>query len=162
MPFAFLAGQSAASKVLVTAMISMFPFIELRGAIPIGVSLGLNVWTAMLISIIANLIPVPFIILFIRRIFDWLSTKSGWWKKVIDKRSEKTLRYKDRLYKSVLVGLAVFVAIPLPGTGAWSGALLAALLDIRLKSAFPAISVGVVVAGFLVAGITHGFTAIFS
>ncbi len=162
MPLAFLAGQSAASKVLVTAMISMFPFVELRGAIPIGVSLGLNVWTAMLISIIANLIPVPFIILFIRRIFDWLSTKSGWWKKVIDKRSEKTLRYKDRLYKSVLVGLAVFVAIPLPGTGAWSGALLAALLDIRLKSAFPAISVGVVVAGFLVAGITHGFTAIFS
>ena len=161
MPFAFLAGQSVASMVLVTAGVAMLPFIELRGAIPIGVSLGLNVWVSTLISVIANLIPVPFIIIFIRRIFDWLSTKSDWWKRVIDKRTEKTLRYKHRLYKSVIVGLAVFVAIPLPGTGAWTGALLAALLDIRLKSAFPAISAGVIVAGFLVAGITHGFTTLF-
>ncbi len=139
----------------------MLPFIELRGAIPIGVSFGLNVWVSTLIAIIANLIPVPFIIVFIRRIFDWLRTKSDWWKRIIDKRTEKTLRYKHKLYKSVIVGLAVFVAIPLPGTGAWTGALLAALLDIRLKSAFPAISAGVVIAGFLVAGITHGFTTLF-
>ena len=162
MQFAFLAGQSEISKMLVTAAVSMLPFIELRGAIPLGVSFGLNIWVSMIIAIIANLIPVPFIIVFIRRVFDWLSTNSSWWKRVIDKRTEKTLQHKEKLYKSVLLGLAIFVAIPLPGTGAWTGALLATLLDIRLKSAFPAIAAGVVAAGFLVAGITFGFTHIFS
>jgi len=160
--FAEWAGETAISKILVTLLVSMLPVFELRGAIPLGVSLGLDVWPATLISVAGNLLPIPFIILFIRRILDWLCTKSSFLKRLIENKIRKTLRHSDKIYKSEVLGLMIFVAIPLPGTGAWTGALLAALLNIRLKVAFPAISAGVLIAAILVSGITYGFQALIS
>lgn len=160
--FAEWAGETALSKILVTLLVSMLPVLELRGAIPLGVSLGLNVLPATLISVVGNMIPVPFIILFIRKILDWLCEKSDLLKKLIENKIRRTLRHSDKLYRSQVLGLIIFVAIPLPGTGAWTGALLAALLNIRLKVAFPAISAGVLVAAVLVSGLTYGFRALIS
>ncbi len=160
MHFAAMAGETAISKMLVTAFVSMLPILELRAAIPLGVSLGLNVWTATLISLIGNILPVPFIIIFIKRILNWLSKKSRFMQKLVDKRVEKTLRHKEKLTKGEFIGLMIFVAIPLPGTGAWTGALLAALLDVRLKTAFTSILLGVIIAGILVSGITFGFASL--
>jgi len=160
--FAEWAGETALSKILVTLLVSMLPVLELRGAIPLGVSLGLNVLPATLISVVGNMIPVPFIILFIRKILDWLCEKSDLLKKLIENKIRRTLRHSDKLYRSQVLGLIILVAIPLPGTGAWTGALLAALLNIRLKVAFPAISAGVLVAAVLVSGLTYGFRALIS
>ncbi|HHU04870.1 MAG TPA: small multi-drug export protein [Clostridiales bacterium] len=148
--------------MLVTLFVSMLPILELRGAIPLAVSLGLDIWPATLISFVGNILPVPFIILFIRRILDWLCEKSDWLKKLIDNKIRKTLKHSNKLYRSEVLGLIILVAIPLPGTGAWTGALLAALLNIRLKVAFPAIAAGVLIAAVLVSGITYGFQALIS
>jgi uncharacterized membrane protein len=160
--FAKWAGETAISKILVTLFVSMLPILELRGAIPLAVSLGLDIWPATLISFVGNILPVPFIILFIRRILDWLCEKSDWLKKLIDNKIRKTLKHSNKLYRSEVLGLIILVAIPLPGTGAWTGALLAALLNIRLKVAFPAIAAGVLIAAVLVSGITYGFQALIS
>ncbi|NLL39367.1 MAG: small multi-drug export protein [Clostridiales bacterium] len=138
----------------------MLPVVELRGAIPIGVAMGLDVRYSFFLALIGNLIPVPFIVLFIRRVLEWLSSKSKWLDRLINKKVEKTLKRSDLVYKSTLLGLMIFVAIPLPGTGAWTGALLAALLNLRLKNAFPAIAFGVLIAGILISVLTHGFKTI--
>lgn len=155
-----LFGDSLFGKSLFTVFVAMLPIVELRGAIPVGVAIGLDVRYTFLLALIGNLIPVPFIILFIRRILEWLRTKSEWLDRVINKKVEKTMKHSDLIYKSKLLGLMIFVAIPLPGTGAWTGALLAALLDLRLKNAFPAILCGVLIAGILISVLTHGFTTI--
>ena len=155
-----LFGDSLFGKSLFTVFVAMLPIVELRGAIPVGVAIGLDVRYTFILALIGNLIPVPFIILFIRRILEWLRTKSEWLDRVINKKVEKTMKHSDLIYKSKLLGLMIFVAIPLPGTGAWTGALLAALLDLRLKNAFPAILCGVLIAGILISVLTHGFTTI--
>ena len=157
-----LLKASEAGKLLITFFISMLPIIELRGAIPIGVSLGLPNLVSMLVSIVGNLVPVPFIILFIRRVFNWLRTKSAWLEHLVERMEKKAFAKKDFLYKWELVGLVLLVAIPLPGTGAWTGALVAAFFSIRMKAAFPAILLGVVIAGILVSGLTFGFTEVFN
>ena len=146
---------------IITFIVAMVPIIELRGAIPIGVGLGMGHWSAMLISIFGNLVPVPFIIIFIRRIFMWMRKKLPKLGGLVDRMEKKVENKKEFMYKWQLIGLVILVAIPLPGTGAWTGALIAALMDIRLKAAFPAIALGVVIAGLLVTGITFGFTEIF-
>ena len=156
-----LLKSSPIGKMLITFIVSMLPIIELRGAIPIGVfSMGLSPITAAVISVIGNLLPVPFIVIFIRRIFLWMQKKSPWLAGIADKLESKALEKGSRLYKGEIIGLIIFVAIPLPGTGAWTGALVAAILGIRLKAALPAITAGVLIAGFLVLGITFGFTQI--
>ena len=134
-------------KYLATFIISMIPVIELRGAIPIGVGLGLSHVEAMGISIIGNMLPVPFIILFIRPIFRWKAKAEGKW---------------DRIHRFQFFALTLFVAIPLPGTGAWTGALIAAVMNMRLRNALPSILLGVMLAGVLVTGLTYGFTSVFA
>ncbi len=148
--------------MLITFVVSMLPIVELRGAIPIGVAMGLSPILSAVISVVGNLLPVPFIIIFIRRIFAWMQKKSPKLASIAERLEKKAISKGDTLYKSELIGLMIFVAIPLPGTGAWTGALIAAILNIRLKSALPAIAAGVVIAGFLVLGITYGFTKIFN
>lgn len=157
-----LFGDSFIGKSLMTFFVAMLPIIELRGAIPVGVALGLDVRYSFFLALLGNLVPVPFIILFIRRILDWLRTKSEWLDRIINKKIEKTMKRSELVYRSALLGLMIFVAIPLPGTGAWTGALLAALLDIRLKNAFPAIALGVLIAGIFISLLTHGFATIIS
>jgi uncharacterized membrane protein len=153
--------SSEIGKMLVTLVVSMLPIVELRGAIPIGVAMGLSPMTAAAISIVGNLLPVPFIILFIRRIFEWMKNKSPRLAAVAGKLEDKALSKGSAFYKGEIIGLLVFVAIPLPGTGAWTGALIAAILNMRLKTAVPTIAAGVLVAGLIIFGITYGFTAIF-
>lgn len=150
-----------AKKVLTTFFVSMVPVIELRGAIPIGVGLGLGHFEAMIISILGNILPVPFIVLFIRNIFAWIRRNLPKLDSMVTKIEEKAHMKSEQVIKWQALGLCIFVAIPLPGTGAWTGALIAALLDIRLRKALPSIALGVVIAGLLITGLTYGFTAIF-
>ncbi len=134
----------------------MLPIVELRGAIPVGVAAGLPLWEAIVISIIGNLIPVPFIIIFIKKIFAWMRTKSEKLNSLVDRMEAKAEGKKDKVVKYEFWGLFAFVAIPLPGTGAWTGSLIAALLDMDLKKAFPPIVLGVCTAGFIISVITYG------
>ena len=157
-----LLGTSFFARCLITFIVSMLPIVELRGAIPIGVGiLGLPIHIAAMISLVGNMLPVPFIILFIRKIFGWMRVRSKRLGAFVDKLERKAKSKGDKLYRGELIGLMVFVAIPLPGTGAWTGALIASLLDIRLKAALPAIGAGVLIAGILVTGITYGFASLF-
>ena len=148
-------------NIIMTFIISMVPVIELRGAIPLGVLNGLDVGTAMIVSIIGNLVPVPFIIIFIRKIFKWMQGHSETLAKIVHKMEEKADKKKDQVLKYEFWGLLILVAIPLPGTGAWTGALVAAMLDMRLTRAFPAILIGVIVAGIIVTVATYGVASIF-
>lgn len=147
-------------NIVMTFIVSMVPVIELRGAIPLGVLNGLDVEIAMLVSILGNLVPVPFIIIFIRKIFKWMQSKYEALAKVVHKMEEKADKKKDQVLKYEFWGLMILVAIPLPGTGAWTGALVAAMLDMQLKRAFPAIALGVLFAGVIVTVATYGVTAI--
>lgn len=162
MPFFETLKQTEAGREFLTFLISMVPVLELRGAIPIGVSMGLDPWKAMVVSILGNMVPVPFIIIFIRKIFGWMKTKSQKLAAWVNKMETRAQNKWEQVHKYELLGLAILVAIPLPGTGAWTGALVAAIMDLRLKHAFPAIFLGVIAAGFIVLGVTSGFTTAFS
>ena len=148
--------DSLIGKIIMTFLISMVPVVELRGAIPIGVAHGLNFWVAIVVSIVGNLVPVPFIIIFIRKIFAWLRTKSAWLNNLVTRLENRALKKTDTVRKFKFWGLFIFVAIPLPGTGAWTGALVAAMLEMRVKDAFPSIALGVLTAGIIVAFVTYG------
>ena len=148
-------------KYLVTLIVSMVPVLELRGAIPIGVGLGLSHFEAMVVSMIGNMLPVRFIILFIRPIFKWMTAKSERLGRLVKKLEAKAEGKWEQVHRYQFFGLAIFVGIPLPGTGAWTGALVAALLDIRMRHAVPAIFLGVVIAGAIVTVLTYGVVQLF-
>lgn len=152
--------NTTAGKILMTFLISMVPVVELRGAIPIATANGLNFWIAILVSIVGNLVPVPFIIIFIRRIFTWMQKRGGWMGRVVDWLEAHAAKKSETVQKWAFWGLVILVAIPLPGTGAWTGSLVAAMLDMPLKKAFPAIALGVVGAGIIVAFVTYGAGAL--
>lgn len=149
-------------RYLLTFLVSMLPVVELRGAIPIGVAAGLGHWQAMIVADIGNMVPVPFIIIFIRQIFAWLRLKSERLERFISKTVTRAEGKWEQVRSYEFIGLVILVAIPLPGTGAWTGALIAALMNMRLKYALPAILLGVIIAGFLVTGITYGFSSVLS
>ncbi len=149
-----------AGKYFATFLVSMIPVIELRGGVPFGVALGLPVSGAFLAALLGNMLPVPFIVLFVRRMFAFIRERIpqlGSWVERLEKRAwEKS----DRVLQYESWGLLLFVAIPLPGTGAWTGALIAALLDMRLKKAVPVIFLGVLIAGVIVTGLTYGVVSL--
>jgi uncharacterized membrane protein len=142
-------------QILMTFLVSMVPFIELRGALPLASGAGLDLLVAFPVAILGNLVPVPFIILFIRHIFNWMKKHMPKLNSLVERLEEKGKSKRDTINKSLFWGLFIFVAIPLPGTGAWTGALIAAMLDIRLKRAFPAIAFGVVTAGTIMAILSY-------
>lgn len=147
-------------KLLLTFGTAMVPVIELRGAIPVGVAAGLPPTLACAAAILGNLLPVPFIMLLVRRIFDWLRDTRFFGPKI--QWLERRAHLKGRLVRKYrLLGLVVLVAIPLPGTGAWTGALVAALLDIRLRNALPAILLGLLIAGGITTAVTLGLFSLF-
>lgn len=148
--------------IILTFLVAMVPVVELRGAIPFGVVRGLNLWTAIIASVLGNLVPVPFIILFIRRIFAWMRAHMPKLDGLVTRMEKKAEKNRAAVEKYAFWGLAILVAIPLPGTGAWTGALVAAMMEMRLKRAFPAIVIGVVIAGVIVSVVTYGAQAIFS
>ena len=146
-------------------LISMVPIIELRGAIPVGFALDIPLWLNFILCAIANFLPVPFILLFIRKILAWMKNvkhldKIALW---IERKAQK---HSDKVMKGVATGLFLFVAIPLPGTGAWTGALVAALFDMRMRYALPAIFLGILAAGVIMSLVTYGlvggFLTVFS
>ena len=152
---------SGGGKFCFTVLVSMIPVVELRGGIPFGVSLGLSVPVAYLAAVIGNLLPIPFIIVYIRRVFQWLRRTFPRLDRMVD-ALERKAHLKGRIitrYK--YLGLALFVAIPLPGTGAWTGALAAAFLDMPLRRAMPAVILGVLTAGIVISILTFGIVNIF-
>ena len=144
--------NSLFGKIILTFLISMVPVLELRGAIPIGVAHGLDYRIAIAVSILGNLLPV----LFIRKIFAWLRTKSERLNGFVTRMEQRALKKSDTVRRARFWGLFIFVVIPLPGTGAWTGSLIAAMLEMRVKEAFPPIALGVVTAGIIVAVVTYG------
>ena len=150
-----LFGESVFGKLMMTFVMAMVPVVELRGAIPLGVAAGLPPAVAAVTAMVGNLVPVPFILLLIRRIFDWLRHTRSFGPTI--EKLERRAHLKGRVVTKYRVpGLILLVGIPLPGTGAWTGALVAALLDIRLKTAIPAIFAGLLIAGTITLGVTMG------
>ena len=148
-------GTGGWHALFMTFLVGMTPVLELRGAIPLGVAAGLPPLTACAAAILGNIVPVPFIMLLVRRVFRWLR-KTAFLGPKID-WLERRAHLKGRLVRRYrLPGLLLLVAVPLPGTGAWTGALVATLLNIRLRHAFPAIAAGVVIAGVLITLLTVG------
>lgn len=146
---------------IITFFMAMVPVVELRGAIPYGVIAGLSVPEAFILAVLGNLAPIPFLVVFTRKVFEWLRTKSEGLDRIVRKLEAKADKNKELVEKYEFFGLMLLVAIPLPGTGAWTGALVAAMMNMRLKRAMPAITVGVIVAGIIVTTLTYGAGALF-
>ncbi len=144
-----------------TVLVSMIPVIELRGGIPFGVGVGLPVWLAYLAAISGNMLPVPFIVVYIRRIFQWMRRHLPRLNHLVTRLEQKAHLKGRMVTKYKYLGLAIFVAIPLPGTGAWTGALAAAFLDMPLRKALPSIFAGVLVAGVAISILTFGVASLF-
>lgn len=138
-----------------TFFTAMIPVVELRGAIPFGIGLGLPPLYAYIAAVLGNLVPAPFIILLIRKIFALLRRVQSF-DSLITRLEKKAEKKGEIIQKYRALGLIILVAIPLPGTGAWTGALAAAFLNIRLCHALPEILLGLMIAGGIVLGISCG------
>lgn len=150
-----LVGLSEAfANYVYVLIISMIPIIELRGAMPVASIIGLPFLPSLIVAIIGNLIPVPFILLLIKKICKWMKTKNALAKipLFLERKVEKN---KDKVTKYGKLGLYLFVAIPLPGTGAWTGALIASFLNFKNKDSFIAIASGVFTAGIIMTVISY-------
>lgn len=141
---------------------SMIPIIELRGAIPLGAGLGLPWWQSYLIAVAGNMVPVPFILLLIRQVLGWMEHSrvaffnriGGWLHRKVDKNRAKIEKYS-------FWGVALFVAIPLPATGAWTGSLVAAMIDMKFWRAMLSALIGVMIAGVIMTLGSYGIVAAF-
>ena len=150
-------------EILIVLLISMIPLIELRGAIPVavGMELGLPEWLVLIIAIIGNILPVPIIYLFARKVLDW--GKDRKWKPFKkfcnfclikgEKAGQKLLK---KAHGGVYFALFLFVAVPIPGTGAWTGTLAASILNLDFKKTIFAIAAGILVAGLIMLGVSLG------
>ena len=142
-------------------LVSMVPVIELRGAVPIGVGMGLPEWAVLLVAIIGNMVPVPFVYKFMRKFLEW-GTQKKWrpLKKFCDFCLKKGTRAGDKLEKKagkgIFVALMLFVGIPVPGTGAWTGTLAASMLDLPYKKSVLAVLCGVLLAGIIMLFLSLG------
>ncbi len=143
---------------LMILALSMTPVLELRASIPYGFANGLPAWETIALSVIGNLILTPFIIVFFRRIIAWLKTIK-FLRKFAEWSERRVLKKKDVIEKYEVIGLAILVAIPLPGTGAWTGAMLAGILGMRLKKALPTIAIGVIIAAVIMTVVSYGLFA---
>ena len=142
---------------------SMIPIIELRGAIPMGAILGLPWWQSYLLSVLGNMIPVPFILLFIKAVLGWMAkSKSKFFNKIAAWLNRKVEKRRDKIEKYSFWGVCFFVAIPLPVTGAWTGSLVAAMIDMKFWKALLSCLFGVMIAGVVMTLISYGAVAIFS
>lgn len=152
--------ETVLRELLMTFGVAMVPVLELRGAIPVGVAAGLPPAAACVTAVLGNLLPVPFIMLLARRVAGWLRGTAFFGPKIA--WLERRAHLKGRIVRKYrLLGLVVLVAVPLPGTGAWTGALVASVLDIRMRDAIPAILLGLVIAGVLITTLTMGLIHLF-
>lgn len=143
---------------LIIFVISLLPILELRGGLIAAALLNIDLWIAWPICIIGNVLPIPFILLFINKIFDWM--KNTRLVKLVNKLEEKAEKNAKKIMKHKNLGLFIFVAIPLPGTGAWTGALVAALFKFKIKDAVISIGLGVLTASVIMSLITYGIPAL--
>lgn len=142
-------------------IVSLLPILELRGGMIAAALLSVPFGRAFWICLLGNLLPLPFILWLIRPFFNWLR-RTKHLKKVADWLERKTEKNKEKVLKYETWGLLIFVAIPLPGTGGWTGALVAAMLDMPMKKSLPAICLGVLVAGAIMSIVTYGLPALFT
>ncbi|MGN0555659.1 MAG: COG2426 family protein [Candidatus Fimenecus sp.] len=140
---------------LTAFVISLLPILECRGGMIAARLLQMPFLKAFVICYLGNMLPIPFIILFIKKIFEFLR-RFKFFEKIIVKLEGKTERNKEKVLRYKSWGLLLFVAIPLPGTGGWTGALMAALLDIDMKRSLPIIALGVFIAGLIMSFVTYG------
>lgn len=152
-------GEHISREALVF-IISLFPILELRGGILASSLLEVTMWKGILISAIGNLVPIPFILFFIKKIFSMLK-KTKLFRPLVEKLEKKAMNKRDQVEKYEFWGLALFVGIPLPGTGAWTGALVASLIDMDIKKAFKAILVGICIAAVIMTLISYGVLGFF-
>ena len=148
------------ATVLQCAVLAMMPVVELRGALPWAITRGLDPWFSFVLCVLFNMVPVPFILLFLNKILAWMETTrrlSGiarWLKERAHKKSETYYKYE-------MLGLFLLVAVPLPGTGAWTGALVASVFGLKMKRAIPPIFLGVAAAGVIMLTISLGAVSVF-
>ncbi len=138
---------------IITFFVSMVPIIELRGAIPIGVGFGGNPWICLVVAIVGNMLPVPFIFFFARKVLLWGKDKKyigKFFTFCIEKGEKGGKKLQAKAGRGLFVALMLFVGIPLPGTGAWTGTLAASFLDMDFKSSTLACMLGVVIAGIII------------
>lgn len=150
-------------KELCVFFCSMIPIIELRGAIPLGAALGLSMWQTFLISIIGNMLPVPIILLFVKKVLEFMSrSKIKFFNKVANWLYAKAEKNRARIEKYAFWGVAIFVGIPLPMTGAWTGTLVAAVINMRFLKAFFSALIGVLMAAVIMTFISYGAVFVFA
>lgn len=148
--------KTTLGKMAATFFLSMLPVTELRLGLPFGITLGLEYWQALLSAVVGNLLPAPLIILFIKQVFSWLrqhASRMDAWLTSLENKAHLKGKNVER-YGSL--GLFLLVAIPLPGTGVWTGSLVAALLNLPMKRALPAIVLGVLAAAAIMSTVTYG------
>ena len=144
-------------KEIIVFFISVLPILELRGGLLAASLLGVKPLTAYIVSIIGNILPVPFILLFITKILEWMSnSKVKWMNKLAKWLHKKADKNKDKIEKYGYLGLLLFVGIPLPGTGAWTGCLVASVLNLDRKKAFYATLCGIIMASIIMMIISYG------
>ncbi|MCF0148501.1 MAG: small multi-drug export protein [Clostridium sp.] len=151
----FTSTLSFMPKEVVVFIISMVPILELRGGLIAASLLGIGVVEAIIICIVGNIVPIPFILFFITPIFNYMK-KTKLFRPLVEKLEEKSMAKSDQIKKYEFWGLALFVGIPLPGTGAWTGALIAALLGIDVKKASLSIFIGILIATAIMTIISYG------
>ena len=143
-------------KVLLTALISMLPVVELRGGLPAGVALGLPIPLSFAASLLGNMLPVPFVILFARPVFQWVRAHIPALGSFVTKLETRAYAKSKNVKKYEAWGLLIFVAIPLPGTGAWTGTLAASILDMKFRDTLIACMGGVLLAGVIMGSVSAG------
>lgn len=147
--------KNVLSAELIAFVVSIFPVLELRGGMIAARLLEIDFIKAFIICYIGNMIPIPFILLFIKKIFA-VMRKNKHLAKIVKKLEARSDKKKSTMEKYKEWGLLLFVAIPLPGTGGWTGALIAALMDLRFKKSLPIIALGVLIAGIIMSLVTYG------
>lgn len=154
-----MAALSGLPREAIVFIVSMVPIIELRGGLICASALGLPLFRGILFCFIGNMIPVPFILLFITPIFAWLK-KTRWFRPLVEKLESRAMGKSDNIRKYEFIGLLLFVGIPLPGTGAWTGSLIAALLGVKFRKALPAVYCGLVMATVIMSVLSYGLPAL--
>ena len=152
-------GEKMLKKYLIIFLVSMVPLIELRGAVPIAVGMGLPLLPSYIICILGNMLPVPFIFFFARKVLEWGADKpviGKFFTFCLEKGHKGGRKLQEKAGRGLFVALLLFVGIPLPGTGAWTGTLAASLLDMDFKSSVIAVMCGVVLAGIIMGLVSMG------
>ena len=143
---------------IITFLIGMVPLIELRGAVPYAIATGIPMWQALIIGVVANMLPVPIIFFFARRVLEWGADKpviGGFFTWCLKKGHKGGKKLADTAGdKGIFIALLLFVGIPIPGTGAWTGTLAASILDWNFKRSTTAVMLGVILAGLIMGALT--------